>query len=344
MKQPITYYVSGHTAKGSVNFFNENASGIDHVIVLQHNHPQIISMLLKAMMAQQNRDEVEVILDPYGAGTISGVIYRDTAVAFVGESLVMKRLPDIHYTEVDLNTNHSLPVLDLKPDLLEAAYEKAYAAFKLGLEIHDELEAVYVGAMDFHLADEVANDFLHQLFLNQMSAETDRRSKVYKRLFGTNTLSGMENVVAGLLKPIQNRVYVKGRAGTGKSVFMKKVWKACQVRGFDVEVYHCSFDPDSIDMLIVRELDFCMFDSTAPHEFSPTRQGDEVVDLYALTVKAGTDVKYAAEIDRLTKAYKAEMQRGLSYLKEAKAIYPPIPEDTSVQQIVQELKSSGLVE
>src|SRR5699024_6248712 len=94
-------------------------------------------------------------------------------------------------------------------------------------------------------------------------------------------------------------------AGTGKSVFMKKVAEACMNHGLDIELYHCSFDPNSVDMVLVRDLDFCIFDSTAPHEKNPDRRDDVVIDLYEEAVAPGTDETYA---------YKSHMTKGMKYL------------------------------
>src|SRR5699024_7361779 len=96
-----------------------------------------------------------------------------------------------------------------------------------------------------------------------------RQPIVHERLFGTNTPDGKVNHVSALIAPFQNVYYVKGRAGTGKSVFMKEILNACKSYGYDIEMYRCSFDPSSVDMIIVRDLDFCVFDSTPPHEFFP---------------------------------------------------------------------------
>ena len=65
-----------------------------------------------------------------------------------------------------------------------------------------------------------------------------------------------------------------GANGAGKSTFLKKLAVAGLSAGFDVEIYHCSLDPKSLDMIIVRELSLCVFDSTAPHEFFPERNGN----------------------------------------------------------------------
>src|SRR5699024_12618825 len=91
--------------------------------------------------------------------------------------------------------------------------------------------------------------------------ETDTLS-LHDALPISNTSDGAVNIVPSLIHPLKNRYYLKGRAGTGKSHFMKKVMQACQRHGFDIELYHCSFDPNSVDMVLVRDLDFCIFDST----------------------------------------------------------------------------------
>src|SRR5699024_7206625 len=162
-------------------------------------------------------------------------------------------------------------------------------------------------------------DLLIEKFIaEQVNILPDKHSvpHIYHRLFGTNTADGAVNVAAELMSPLPKRFILKGRAGTGKSVFMKRVAKACEEKGFDVELYHCSFDPSSIDMVLVRGI-FCIIDGTAPHEMEPERASDVVIDLYEKTVTDGTDEKYAKSIQMVSKAYKSHMKTGLAFLKDA---------------------------
>src|SRR5699024_8186972 len=73
-------------------------------------------------------------------------------------------------------------------------------------------------------------------------------SNACPRAISTNTRDGAGNFVSHLIAPLTYRYYLTGRAGTGKSVFMKKVAEACMNHGLDIELYHCSFDPNSVDM------------------------------------------------------------------------------------------------
>src|SRR5699024_4865788 len=66
-----------------------------------------------------------------------------------------------------------------------------------------------------------------------------------------------------------------------------------------------------------RELDFCVFDSTDPHEFFPERDNDEIIDIYEIAVSPGTDEKYAKEIKEVTAKYKSYMKNGIKKIKKA---------------------------
>src|SRR5699024_554917 len=169
--------------------------------------------------------------------------------------------------------------------------------------------------MNFDEADEVAVKWMQRYLPTRKKQE--QQGSVVKRLFGTNTPEGSLNVVPSIIDSFPVVHHVKGRAGTGKSFFMNTVADACIQLGYDIEQYMCSFDPESTDMIIVPELNICLFDSTNPHEFTP--KGDDVViDLYEETVEPGIDERYKDSIKDTTTKYKSYMRRGNEYLKQAR--------------------------
>lgn len=111
---------------------------------------------------------------------------------------------------------------------------------------------------------------------------------------------------------------VKGRAGSGKSTLLKKIAAEGLKRGYDVEVYHCGFDSNSLDMVIVRELGVAIFDSTAPHEYFPDRDTDEIVDMYELCIAPGTDEWHADQLAVIRYSYASAMKEAIGHLAEAK--------------------------
>lgn len=312
------YYVSGHTGAGLVNYLNSNLTDINKTIVLQHPSFKLKTKIISYMAERlTGKEQVEFICHPLSKGYLEGVILRDQSIAIVTEDVGCKvadaEIVDLQeYVKLEKQAYHQLAAS-------RQAYQRfannACNYFSYGLEIHDELEKLYIKQMNFEKANDLASQLIEDLLTDV--PKRSNHSHVNHRLFGTNTAEGVVNLIPELTEDIAQCVYVKGRAGTGKSVLMKKVLEACQAYGMDIELYHCSFDPNSIDMVIVRALDFCIFDSTDPHEFHPNRKSDKVIDLYEQAVTSGTDQKFAKEIQQLTSNYKEKMKEGIEQLKEA---------------------------
>lgn len=278
------YYVSGNTAEGYIDSLATNLHGIEEVIQLDNPSYRVNTAILQQLI-EQNKDDtpIEVLKSPISAEYLEGVIFRDKQLAILG--------------------NRECPFTN-----------QAYDLFKKGLRIHDELEQVFIKEMDFEKADDLAKKYIDELLPDHVN-ET-REPYIYRRFFGTNTMDGVVNEVPNLISELDLIYHIKGRAGTGKSTFMKRIVKACLERGLDLELYHCSFDPNSIDMVLVPELKFCLFDSTDPHAFEPIdKSREKVIDLYEETVTPGTDERYAEEIENLTKQYKSYMKKGVAALQ-----------------------------
>ncbi|HLR65642.1 hypothetical protein [Virgibacillus alimentarius] len=311
------YYVTGNTAEGFVNFLPTNVRNFNHVFILKHPSNKLKTAIIKEVIRRLDSNyKLEILCSALSDNYLDGVIIRKKSIAFIIDNIASSELSGAIEIDLELFLNHSV-----KPDVSDylSSYQeythKAYNNFKTGLTIHDDLENIYIREMDFKKADKAADQFIQHL-LQHVSKQT-RTSNTCHRLFGTNTADGIVNIVSELIQPLKRRYYLKGRAGTGKSHFMKKVMRACRSYGFDIELYHCSFDPNSIDMVLIRELDFCIFDSTDPHEFMPERKEDEIIDLYEETVTPGTDEKYEEEIQHITLNYKSYLKKGMSNLKKA---------------------------
>jgi ATPase subunit of ABC transporter with duplicated ATPase domains len=200
---------------------------------------------------------------------------------------------------------------------LAAAYADAYESFAAALRIHDEWERYYIESMDFAKADEIAQEWARELFAGRAcdTAATGRHL-----FFGAATPKAAFDYIQSLTAQTERRIFIKGRPGSGKSTLLKKLAAAAEQNGIDVQVYHCGFDPNSLDMLIFPELSTAMFDSTAPHEYFPDRSGDEVLDMYERAMAPGIDEKYAAELAPIKERYAAAMKLATSHLAAAEAI------------------------
>lgn len=311
----IHYYVAGHTAAGYVNFIQSNLKGLGQINILHHPSNKVKTAFIKSALSALEDESVEIILHPRSKDYLAGFICPKESLAILLEDLEVKEGRKIDLKKhIIVDESH----FEQYENKINPILQRAYQVFQQGLRIHDDLEAVFINEMDFQRADKLADDLIEELFHHVK--KKDQASTIVKRLFGTNTPDGMTNQLASLIEDIDKRYFIKGRAGTGKSHLMRRILTHCQAYGLDVEVYHCSFDPESIDMLIIRELNCCLFDSTDPHALETSRSTDKVIDMYIQTVKEGTDEKYAKEIAHITKQYKAKMKEGLHILQEIKLL------------------------
>ncbi|PAV30997.1 hypothetical protein CIL05_04620 [Virgibacillus profundi] len=313
------YYVTGNTAEGLVNFLPPNVENFNQIIILKHPSHQLKTAVLKNIIkTYEDQYNLEILLSTLGNDFIEGVIIREISVVFIMDRIASGDLGAAIELDMNLFLNEEVPSSN---EMIEARKNfddftnMAYENFKTGLQVHDELEGIFIAEMDFDSANRITEELIDDLL--KQTKKQDRKVHVSHRLFGTNTVDGVVNEVPHIIENLATVIHVKGRAGTGKSTLMKKVSVACQEHGLDVELYHCSFDPNSIDMVLVPDLDFCIFDSTDPHEFFPEKSGEKIIDLYEETVTPGTDEKYADKIYEVNRNYKSYMKKGVQHLKKA---------------------------
>ncbi len=101
--------------------------------------------------------------------------------------------------------------------------------------------------------------------------------------FGANNKAGYCSLYSSLYDPyIEGKhLILKGGPGTGKSTLMRKVAEKAERKGYYVERGFCSADPNSLDVVLVPEINFSICDGTAPHTFDPKMPGvsEHIIDL-----------------------------------------------------------------
>lgn len=84
---------------------------------------------------------------------------------------------------------------------------------------------------------------------------------------GGNTAQGFYSLYSEFCAPDSGNFLwvIKGGPGCGKSTFMKKIGKAAEEAGLDVEYVVCSGDVESLDGVLVPAWKVGYVDGTAPH-------------------------------------------------------------------------------
>lgn len=324
------YFACSNTAKGFQNFFASNFKNLDKIYILKGGPGTGKSSLMKKIGATVTHKGVPVEYihcssDPH---SLDGLIIRSIGTAIVdGTSphVIEPTAPGALEEYINLGTAWDVDSLALSRKKIlflqaeiSACYPKVYDCFSRALKIHDDWEKIYISHMNFQKANQYTEKVITNLLGNN---HFDKKSTIMHRFFGGSTPEGPKDFVQELTANIKTRYFIKGRPGSGKSTMLKKILAATQGRGIDAEVYHCAFDPDSLDMLLLPELDLCIFDSTAPHEYFPSRENDFTLDMYSELITPHTDEDYADVIADISKRYKACTAEGTSHLAYAKYLH-----------------------
>lgn len=324
------YFVCANSAKGFQNFFPSNLKGLNKIYILKGGPGTEKSSLMKKIGATLEEKEypIEYIHCSSDPDSLDGLICRTLSVGIVdGTSphVVEPTAPGAIEEYINLGiawdikalSKHKKEILYLQEEIA-ACYPKAYDKFAEALNIHDEWEKIYIDHMDFKKANVLTQEVISEIL---GSTQLTKPSKIIHRFFGGSTPKGAMDFVQSLIEPMKIRYFIKGRPGSGKSTLLKKLLATAQLRGLDVEVYHCGFDPDSLDMLILPDLELCIFDSTAPHEYFPVRENDHTIDMYKQLISPDTDLTYEEELAHISKRYKLCVKEGISHLAYAKILH-----------------------
>ncbi len=321
------YFARGNTARGDHSLYSSALQELNTLYVLQGFPGMGKSTILQHLsaLASGRGLDVQEFHSSMNPGELDGLILTESKVGFVDESACGSvDLPGTETVKVDMRpaldkdriAGIDPAELDAMNDRLAASLSQAYAAFAAALRVHDEWESFYIESMDFRKANELARSLTESFFQGRTP---DKRAAVRHLFLGAATPVGAIDYIQNLTAGMERRIFIKGRPGSGKSTLLKRLAAEAEASGIDVDVFHCGFDPNSLDMLIFPELGLALFDSTAPHEHYPNRDGDEVLDMYAQLIAPGIDERYAKELYEIKQRYTAKMQEATALLAEARA-------------------------
>lgn len=307
------YFAFANSAGGIGNLMENNLLGIKRLYTIsgksKKQKTEILGEILK--VADGFKGDAECIVSPFDIKEIDAVIMRDKGIAVVDKDCAKgeRSAKNIDLSQVNRRSGEFINEFQEKE---KWAIGELYKCFDEGKRVHDEWEQIYIKNMDYEKLEAYEKGVIEQLFKGKKGTIEVRN---YYRFFGASTPDGTVNYIDNLTENLSARFFIKGRAGTGKSTFLKRVAREANERGFGTEIYYCGFDKNSLDMVIVPELDFCVFDSTPPHEMFPKSERDKILDFYVESGLLGTDERYEKELYDVEERYKHKMAEGMAFLR-----------------------------
>ncbi len=308
------YFVRAATSSGCVNLSKSNITGCPTVYALSGRCKTVKTRVMSAVATfyEQKGFDTETALSPFG-DFLDAVIIPEKGLA-VADGEVYSGGIILPAGEADC------PKAEELSEKADRAFDTLYSEYAEAKRIHDEWEKVYIANMDYDSLNRFT-EFEENLLIRGGKGGPGKRKE---RFFGASTPSGSVNYINNLTEGLSARYFIKGRPGTGKSTFLKKIAERAEKMGYDTEVYYCSFDKKSLDMVTVPALSFAVFDSTAPHELFPETERDTVLDFYKEARLSGIDERYEGVLNPIKKRYELKTKEGrcalslaMAYLSEA---------------------------
>lgn len=290
MNGTITYYYGrALTGQGEKHLYAElidEALDVTFLVGAYGNH---LSQLLRELgyFYVKQGEEIEWFYDPLSKDIVEALYVRSLKKLFLHDKDGMPRAKYIGsrhrvvsfydcYDEALLATNEQRLDEVLKQQGIWR--EKLFTMLGMAKKLHDDWEIVNQQGMDWKGLDD-EREALEQQLLN--AVQLKKEGYLSHRLLGTLTGNGPRDTLENITKELNQRLFIKGYPGTGKSSFMKRLAVIAVERGLDVQLVWCGLDSASVDMVMIPELSFCIFDSTDPHVYFPDqhRMGDVILDL-----------------------------------------------------------------
>lgn len=331
MKKEKHYYVSGHTRIGFYSVLPQLSKEFECLYVLKGLSMKQENDFLctVAEMFKEAGETIDYFHSPNDNNYVEGVRIPAKKLAVISNEIINKidsrelseqRIVFLHFTKAQRNEKKAVyydKITQLERER-DYHYQCAYKYFAQAKEHHNKKEDIYLSAMDFKKADAVAARLSKAFFSNRK--KSTRQGDSEKIFFGAATPKGAVHFIEELTASLKRRYIIKGRSGSGKSTLMRRIGKEASERGMSVTYFLCGFDPSSVDMIIIEELNIAIIDGTAPHVIDPTRETDKVIDMFELCIDPTIEDTRMEEINECEKKYKAAMQAGTEHLKKAQEI------------------------
>lgn len=150
------------------------------------------------------------------------------------------------------------------------------------------------------------------------------KGKIKHFFLGGNTSKGFYSFYDFIIsqKSARRKICIKGGPGTGKSSLIKNIGEYFNNKGYDVEYHHCSSDNNSLDGVVIKELNIALLDATAPHVVDPVAPGavDEILNLGQYWDEEGFK-KYKEDIIKITKEIKGTFERAYRFIGASKLVH-----------------------
>lgn len=196
----------------------------------------------------------------------------------------------------------------------------AYFSLKEAKAIQDEWESYVSESMNWAQVNEAAVLIGEELF-GGATPDFSAQAKSRHLFASAITPEGSVNYHDTVLQDVEQLFVIKGEPGSGKATLLAGIANQARMLGLDTEIYHCSFVPQNIDMIVIPQLKSAVANISDPVFFNPNNlnlKSCKHINLSGFMNREVLDL-YADEINSCSSRFDAAFKRAVSFIHAAKA-------------------------
>lgn len=194
-------------------------------------------------------------------------------------------------------------------------FRRTYGYLAQAKLLKEEIKSYYQDshALDLIGLNKLTIEVISEIFTKPSPEPNPRERHLFASAI---TPIGPCNYMDTIFDPLKKRYIIEGESGTGKATLVNKIYQTALQLGYDVEAYHCSLVPTTIEHLIIPELQIGVITSQDPHLYQ-AKPNDRIINTQDFICQKSLkpfqeDLKEAREI------YERVFLRAISYLARAK--------------------------
>jgi len=199
----------------------------------------------------------------------------------------------------------------------------AYTLLKQSKAAYDEWQGYVAEAVDRGKYNRISRLLVESVFEGVVSNYSTAPKA--RHLFGSGiTPKGVLDFKDSLLTENMRLFSIKGQPGTGVKELIGRVAQEAEEMGLFTEQFHCPYEPEKLDMLIIPSINTVVMNNTQPHHFDLARLEHikplEEIDL-DITIRKERLEEY--EPERLDAELRSSdlLEKGIAHLTRAKVAH-----------------------
>lgn len=207
-------------------------------------------------------------------------------------------------------------------------FRTAYSLLKEGKVAYDEWKSYVKESMDLPRYNEILNALIDKIF----EGVHDRLSSMpkHRHLFASAiTPGGLVNFADTLINSSMKSYAIEGEPGSGVKELISRIAQAAFERGLSTEEFHCPFEPDLLDMLIIPEINTVLINTSKPLHYNiPKVEGLRVEDRINLNICIQKELppENESELEDAKKRFYALIAAAIDHISQAKSTHDALEE------------------